>query len=202
MWRCDQGTRGPRIPFLTRRLTPGSFLYLPTRCPLEPDSCAKVRAGFWEWCPAEEQMRSGRKRLDSMWRFRNGSMSRGRLPGISTPPSMGHTMPMSIWGPSVPNSCFEGRIRLARQSRQSPPNILLDVGLRAALLVCGSLSVRDDRVQLCDGVVFARAFRISATVLASRPAAANSLSVVAAMFARLPYCLSRRARVISPMPIT
>src|SRR5204863_3182822 len=146
MWRCDQGTHEPRIPFHIRRSILGSFLYLPTRCPLEPDSCAKARAGFWEWCLAEEQMRSGRKRLDWMWRFRNGSMSHGRLPVISTPPSMGHTMPMSIWGPSAPNSCFEERIRLARQSRQSPPNLLLDVGLPAVLLVCGTLSVRDDRV--------------------------------------------------------
>ena len=52
------------------------------------------------------------------------------------------------------------------------------------------------------GVLFARAFRISMTVLASRPDAVNSSSVAAAMFARLPYCLSRRARLISPMPIT
>ncbi|THJ12391.1 MAG: PAS domain S-box protein [Nitrospira sp. CG24C] len=52
------------------------------------------------------------------------------------------------------------------------------------------------------GVVFARAFRISATVLALRPVAVNSSSVAAAMFARLPYCLSKRVRLISPIPIT
>jgi hypothetical protein len=60
----------------------------------------------------------------------------------------------------------------------------------------------DDRVQLRDGVMFERVFLISATVLASRPVAVNSLSVAAAIFVRLPYCLSRRARVTSPMPRT
>ena len=79
---------------------------------------------------------------------------------------------------------------------------VLDMNLHSALLVCGGMYAPDDRVQLCDGVVFTRAFRISAMVLASRPAAVNSLSVAAAMFARLPYCLSRPARLISPMPIT
>ena len=34
-------------------------------------------------------------------------MNRGRFPGIFTPPLMGHTMPMSIWGPSVSDSSFK-----------------------------------------------------------------------------------------------
>ena len=46
-------------------------------------------------------------------------MSRGRLPAISSPLSMGHTMPMSIWGPLASNSCFEERAwRGARGERK------------------------------------------------------------------------------------
>ena len=98
---------------------------------------------------------------------------------------------------------------ISYRPRPSAFSEVRDVGLRAGLLASGVLHARDeaspladDRVQLCEGVAFASIFRISATVLASRPAAVNSLSVAAAMFVRLPYCLSRRVRLISPMPIT
>ena len=117
MWQSDRGTRIPRIPFLIRRSTRGLFLYLPIHCLLEPDSCVRARAGFWDWCLAEEHPRFGRRRLDWMWHIRNGSMSRGRFPAISIPPLMGHTMPLSIWGPSASNSCFSRILKTLRSSQ-------------------------------------------------------------------------------------
>ena len=69
-------------PVPDRTFNPGTISLFPTRFPWEPDSCARARASFWDWYLAEERLRSGRKRLDWIWPFRNGFMNRARLPGI------------------------------------------------------------------------------------------------------------------------
>lgn len=49
-------------------------------------------------------------------------MSRGRLPGILTPPLMGHTTPTSTWGASASNSYFdEGRMPWLKGAGHSWP---------------------------------------------------------------------------------